>query len=306
LTKSVSNDLIKGMITKSPKQALCSRVKSIISCWSALLLTVTLTTVLNVAQGWASGPVAPLTICGTGDSQQLFRQIGILYMDLHPEIRVDVPDSIGSSGGIKATAAGKCDLGRVARTLKEKEERYGLHYRTIAKSPVVFVVNNTLTGITEISTEEIVSIYSGMVTDWQTLGGSTGKIYLINREKGDSSRTVIENKIPGFSDIENLAGVTLYSTPETADAIAHHPQTIGYISLAQKLSQSGIRVLRLNGIAPTTNNIMTGHYPLLVPFGLVWKESLKPAGQEFLKFLSSPAAQQLMKKQGVWPVANLP
>ncbi len=60
-----------------------------------------------------------VTICGTGDSQAMLRSLALAYEKQHPGVSIDVPDSNGSSGGIKATASGKCDLGRVARPLQE-------------------------------------------------------------------------------------------------------------------------------------------------------------------------------------------
>jgi len=55
-----------------------------------------------------------VVVCGTGDSQSLLRRLATEFERKNPGIKIEVPESIGSSGGIKATAKGECDIGRVA------------------------------------------------------------------------------------------------------------------------------------------------------------------------------------------------
>ena len=42
-------------------------------------------------------------------------------------------------------------------------------------------------------------------------------IYIVNREKGDSSRSVLENKLTGFKEINPLVGQDYYTTPEAKE-----------------------------------------------------------------------------------------
>ena len=50
----------------------------------------------------------PLVIVGTGDSEELLRILAARYMREFPETRIEVPDSIGTSGGIKAALKDGC------------------------------------------------------------------------------------------------------------------------------------------------------------------------------------------------------
>ena len=76
-----------------------------------------------------SAATEKIVIAGTGDSQSLLRVLAGDFEKSHPGTAIEIPDSIGSGGGIKATAMGKCDLGREARGIKDKEKKYGLKYR---------------------------------------------------------------------------------------------------------------------------------------------------------------------------------
>ena len=46
----------------------------------------------------------------TGDNQELLRTLGAAFEKVNPGVSIAVPDGIGSDGGIKAAAAGECDL----------------------------------------------------------------------------------------------------------------------------------------------------------------------------------------------------
>ena len=99
-----------------------------------------------------------IIIGGTGDSQELLRSLASAFEKSPGGGAIEVPDSIGSGGGIKALIAGKIDLARVARPLKEGEEKLGLVYLSFAMNPVVFVIHPGLTGIDSITTEQIIGI----------------------------------------------------------------------------------------------------------------------------------------------------
>ncbi|MBI4792282.1 MAG: substrate-binding domain-containing protein [Deltaproteobacteria bacterium] len=241
-----------------------------------------------------------IVICGTGDSQNLLRLLAAAYEERRTDMTVEVPDSIGSNGGIKATAAGKCDLGRVSRPLKENEKELNLSYLLFARSPVVFLVNATVREVKSITEGQAAAVFSGAITHWSELGGRHEKIYVANREKGDSSLTVIENHIPAFKEIKKQAGQTLYTTPENIAAISRYRNTIGYAPLAEAQNQPDILVLRLNDIAPDRINVMDGTYKLIIPFGLVWKNEPSPQVKGFIDFLASPAAEQIMAGHGAF------
>ena len=55
-----------------------------------------------------------LVIPGTGDSQELLQELARAFEHSHPGAKIEIPESIGSSGGIKNVIAGKAVLARVA------------------------------------------------------------------------------------------------------------------------------------------------------------------------------------------------
>jgi len=242
-----------------------------------------------------------VTICGTGDSQELLRQLASAFSAEYPGISVAVPDSIGSSGGIKLTAMGKCDLGRVARPLKKRELQYNLSYEIFAYSPVVFFTNVNVSGIQQLTAEQAAGIFSGRFTRWRDIGGSDEPIYVAHREKGDSSRRVLEQHLPAFAAMKQQTGVTLYSTQEIVDTVSTHPNTIGYTSFSAIRKNDKVKILAFSEIRPEATALPGSRHALLSPFALVWQDNPPPVAEQFLHFLATPAAHAVIKNYGAMP-----
>ena len=236
---------------------------------------------------------------GTGDSQSLLRTMAESFENIYPDIVVLVPDSIGSSGGVKAVQAGRMALGRIARPLTAHEKQDLLEI-PFANSPVVFAVHPTVTGVENLTPAQILDIYAGKYRNWSELGGPNVKLYSIDREGGDSSRKVLKAHIPGFNDIDSKAKI-FYSTPDAVEAIARHDFTIGYLPLALA-KRYQLKVLSIDGAAPTKKNVIRGDYPYVTPFSLVSKGEPTGAAEKFVTFVLSEKGQRIISDSYLLPV----
>lgn len=266
-----------------------------------LFLVVTFFLLLQVSNALAQNS---LVIAGTGDSQQLLRRLAQAFEEQNPGSKISVPDSVGSSGGVKALIHGQADMARVARPLKDKEMALAadLVYREFALSPVVFVANLQDKCVDSLTSAQVVGIFSGTIKDWSELGHCRPhKIYVAARELGDSSREVIEQKITGFREIATLAGKIIYSTPETVQTIEEHPFTFGF--LPQATVGPKLAVFAFNGVAPSAANVQNGSYPLVGHLGLVWRGEPSALGGRFLDFIFSPAGKKIIRSIGVVPAS---
>ncbi|MEO5357327.1 MAG: substrate-binding domain-containing protein [Nitrospirae bacterium YQR-1] len=241
-----------------------------------------------------------IVIEGTGDSQNLLRILAKAYEKNHQGMHIEVPDTIGTIGGIKSVADGKCVMGRTARKLKDKEKVYNLNYKEFAYSPVVFIANIDSKKPDNLSSEQIIGIFSGEITSWEELGGEKQQIYVLNRQEDDSSRNVLEQGIPGFKDIKKTAGKTAYTTPESIDILKRYKNTIGYGHISMVVN-TGLTVLKIDGVYPSIRDVQNGSYKLMSPFGLVWKGELTGLAKDFVDFLFTKEAQAIIIKNGTVP-----
>lgn len=237
-----------------------------------------------------------IIVAGTGDSQALLALLAHEFEADNPGHGVQVPESVGSKGGIKAVTSGNVALARTARPLKENEKE-GLVEFLFAKSPIVFAVHPSVEGLENLSREQIMGVYSGKIANWSEVGGPDHKIYAVDRESGDSSRTVLEKFLPGFNAVESHAHI-VYTTPETVDAIADHKFTIGFIPLSAALGKN-LKILSIDGVSPEGKNIESGDYPFASPFFIVSKGEPGGVAGQFVKFLFSSKAKEAMRKAGV-------
>jgi phosphate transport system substrate-binding protein len=239
-----------------------------------------------------------IVVAGTGDSQELLRAIGRRLTDRLGEGEVAVPESVGSSGGIKALLKGDADLARIARAMKQSEKDQGLTCRVFGMAPLAFVVHQDVTGVENITTEQIIGIYSGTITDWRELGGAQGKIYPVTRESGDAGLVVLQEKMPGFAAIQTPAALTFYTTPQALEGIAGHRGTIGFLSMPMVVN-SKLKVLKVDGVFPSEANVLNGSYKFCVPLGLVYKGELQGLSKSFVDFVFSEEGTGIVARYGV-------
>ncbi len=244
-----------------------------------------------------------LLVVGSGDSQYLMVALGLEFQRLHPGLVVVVPPSVHTGGGIKAVLEGRAHLARISRPLLPHERVMGLRYCFFAKTPVVFAVHPSVKGVENLTSREIEDIYEGKIRNWKALGGPDHKIYVVQREPGDSCRTVLERDFPQLAKVPEGVAYTAFSTPEALMVIEAHAYTIGYLPLA--VARAGnVRPLALDGVAPTLENLKRGSYKYAVPLGVAFTEPLTGEARLFLEFLSSPEARKVMRDFGALPTGG--
>ena len=237
-----------------------------------------------------------ISIVGTGDGITILQGLGAAFTEIHPETTVTVPPSIGSSGGIKAVGSDQYLLGRIAREIKEKEKPYGLSYLPFAKQPVVFFVNHSVQ-VKDLSRENILAIFSGQIKNWKELGAAKGKIRVVWREDGDSSRQALGKTLSGFADIvpATKSKVTT-TTQETFALVAETPGAIGFGPYSEAV-QAGLNILSLDGKYPTDPA-----YPSSTVLALIFKEENKTGAiSQFLEFVASPEAATVIRRANAVP-----
>ncbi len=249
-------------------------------------------------------PATALNLSGTGDSEILLQRLATEYQRLYPDQHVEVPPSVGSSGGIRMLLQGRTDLARVARPLHEEEIQQGLRWHKFASVPIVFVANLPQRCVTDLNSSQILKIYNGSYSRWSQLGNCPDqKIYLAKREEDDSSNRILFDKIKGLRELKKLAGKTIYTTREAFATIAAHPYTLGYLPLSQVVNSNLVQ-FSIDGVMATSTTVTNEMYRLHLPLALVWKEPLHTEARRFLQFLNSPEAQKLIGSFGAVPVSG--
>ena len=259
----------------------------------ALMLTLS----LSACAKSLSGTVA------TNGSTSMEKVIGILseqFMEDNSDVTVTY-DATGSGTGIEAVANGTCDIGLASRALKDTETEKGLVAIPVALDGIAIIVNADCP-VDDLTVEQIADIFTGKITSWADFGGK-GDIACIGREAGSGTRDGFES-ITKTTD-QCVLAQELTSTGAVIAAVKSSANAIGYASLSAVEGQEGIKVLTVNEVECTAENIVNGTYVVQRPFNLVTKdgEALSPAAQGFFDYATSADAAELIRAAGTVPVA---
>lgn len=236
----------------------------------------------------------------------LVPQLVAAYREQAPQVQVEIAAE-GSSTGILAIIEGAADIGMSSRPLSESElslaaER-GLVLRSvaIAKDGMAVIVNadNPLRGI---SLRQIEGIFCGDVRQWSWLGWPEGgQVVVYTRHTASGTYARFQALAMRGRDYhrktQKLAG-----NEQIAFEVAKNPQAIGYVSLLQK-GHPGVRVLEIDGAAPTAAAIDGGGYGLTRTLYFVIRADVQNAQvRQFVEFVLGEAGQRIVRLSQFIPV----
>ena len=244
-----------------------------------------------------------LVLTGSSTVAPLVAEIGKRFESKHRGVRVDV-QSGGSSRGITDVRQGLADIGMVSRALKDEEK--DLQGFTIARDGVGIIVHKDNL-VQSLSDEQVVSIYTGKVTNWKNVRGKDGGITVVNKAEGRSTLELFTH----YFKIENSdikAQVVIGDNQQGIKTVAGNPNGIGYVSIGAAeydISQgASIKLLPVSGIAATTENIKNGKFPISRHLNLVTKTKPEGLAKEFIDFAQSPEVQDIVKEQNFVPISK--
>lgn len=248
----------------------------------------------DTGNGKLTGTVA------TDGSTSMEKVIGFLsesYMEENSGVKVTY-NPTGSGSGIKAVQAGSCDIGLASRDLKPDEAK-DLTGTVVAIDGIAIIVNKK-NPVTDLTIEQIASLYKGEITNWNEVGGADAPVVLIGREAASGTRDGFES----ITETEDACKYTqeLTSTGDVVQTVSSNPNAIGYASLASV--KESVKLISVEGVIPTTDTIQNGSYKIQRNFVMVTKKNTKlsPAAQSFFDFATSSAADKWIIEAGAVPV----
>ena len=220
------------------------------------------------------------------------------FMNLYPNVTVTA-EFTGSSAGIESVLSGACDIGNSSRNLSEDEIAAGAVENIVAIDGIA-VVTDPANTVSDLTKDQLVSIYTGEVTNWSEFGGESMPIIVIGREAGSGTRDGFES-ITGTEDACQL-DQELTSTGAVIQAVASNENAIGYASLASV--KDTVKAVTVDGVAATTETIQSGEYKVQRNFVMVTKTGteLSKVAQAFFDFATSGEADSLIEEAGAVPV----
>jgi phosphate transport system substrate-binding protein len=231
---------------------------------------------------------------GSTSMEKVIGALGESYMAENKNV-IFTYNPTGSGSGIKAVLEGRCDIGLSSRSLKDEEKANGLKETVLAYDGIAIIVNPA-NPVSDLSLEQIASIYTGDITNWKDIGGNDAKIVLIGREAGSGTRDGFES-ITGTEDACKYRQ-ELTSAGDVITTVSQNPDAIGYASLASV--KDSVKALSVGGVNPSESTVKDGSYVIQRPFVLVTKEgtALSETAQKFFDYITSADAAGIISAAG--------
>ena len=186
-----------------------------------------------------------------------------------------------------------------------------LIYTPFAREAFVFIVNadNPVNSLTE---QQARDIFSGKIVRWRDIGGHDESIQIWQRPQDSGSQTVMLAKVMKQTPMLPAKETEVASGMDGAiRKVADYQNTRGAIGYtfryyATKMNaDKGIKLLAINGIAPTVENIRNGSYPYTVDVYMVTREHPTPETQKLVDWFLSPQGQRLVQDVGYVPLYKI-
>ncbi len=213
-----------------------------------------------------------------------------------------IPISLSGGGatlGIEAAASGGADLGGTCRACLSRlnEDQLDVRLAIVAWDALVVIVHPD-NPVQNISRDQLRLILEQEITNWKVLGGRDEPIVVVARRDKtsgvDYSMRVMILGDPDFAFGRNA--VLLNSSAPVEELVERQPRAVAVTGVSSA-NKRLLKVLAIDGHAPTVENIASGAYPYFRPLYLAYKPSNKAAAK-FVEWLLSPAGQQVVAEEG--------
>lgn len=141
-----------------------------------------------------------------------------------------------------------------------KEQGVELVYVPIGLEAFVFFLNEN-NPVDSLTVEQIRSIYAGEYTNWSEVGGANRLINPITRIAGSGSQTTMEK----FMEDKEIASKSLLTVTGGSIGFSFRYYMDGIVE------NDSVKMLSLNGVYPSAENIRNGSYPIISEFYAIYR-----------------------------------
>ncbi len=241
----------------------------------------------------------------------LFPIYGSFVQTVYPQIE-DIEKYIKFSttiGAYENLIKGESDIIFVAQPSSQQIEMakaagVELNLYPIGYEAFIFVVNSK-NPVSDLTLQQVKDIYTGRTTNWKELGGKNLIIRPFQRDANSGSQTAFlkvmgdePNLLPAEThEVQGMDGLI-----NVVSDYENHKNAIGYSFryFVQNMNKDiDIKVLSLNGVAPTKETIRNKTYPITDNFYAITVDGREtPETKEFINWIISEQGQKLIEDVG--------
>lgn len=201
----------------------------------------------------------------------------------------------GSGTGLTQVLQGAVQIGDsdvLAGSKLATPDANSLVDHVVARQGWIMVTNDSVTGVTNLTTQQATDIWTGVTTNWKQVGGPDQAIVLIIRPASSGTRATFKQIVLGGKDEAAGQALTEDSNGAVTTAVQQTPGSTSVIGFAYyAANKANLNGLQLDGIDASVDNMKSGTYKLQA-FGHMYTKG-QPDGltKAFLDYMLGPDVQ---------------
>ncbi|WP_299532097.1 phosphate ABC transporter substrate-binding protein [uncultured Streptomyces sp.] len=223
-------------------------------------------------------------------------------------LNITVATQGGSAGGISQLGAGQIDIALSSKPVSDEDKAASPETdyvsTQIGADAVGIIISKQVAdaGVGNLTKEQAKGLFEGKITNWKQVGGPDLPVFVYDKEPGRGTREVLDTflyrgeKPPPPPNSNNFAIVG--GNLETRNKLESTPGSVGPLSTGFVEGRDKLAVVTLDGIAPSSENVATGKYPMSRPLYMVTNGPAKDDAKKFIDYILSDEGQPLLTKHG--------
>ncbi|MBB6671014.1 phosphate ABC transporter substrate-binding protein [Cohnella nanjingensis] len=230
---------------------------------------------------------------GSTALQPLVQQVSEKYMAKNDKVSIQVQPG-GSGAGLSQVAEGTVQIGNSDVFAEEKlkdadaEKAKSLVDHQVAVVAMAAVTNKDV-GVDNLTKDQLVSIFTGKVTNWKDVGGKDEKIVLVNRPASSGTRATFEKYALGTKSQDLAGSIQEDASGTVRKLVSETPGAIGYLALSYL--DDSIKAVQYEGVEASADNVASGKYPVWAYEHMYTKGEPEGAVKAFLDYMLSDEVQ---------------
>ena len=245
---------------------------------------------------------------GATSFQKLVESAAAKFEDAYPDVTVAITGG-GSGQGLSDVKDGKAQIGRSDVFAEEKldaADAAKLTDYTVAVVGMGPIVNSKV-DVDDLTTEQLKGIFTGKITDWSEVGGTAGKIQVIERKAGSGTRATFEAAVlAGEKAPDDFAPVAEEDSSGTVvEKIQATDGAISYLAFSY-FDDTKFKALKVDGVEPKAQNVASGKFNIWAYEHMYTAADADEATQAFIDFMMSDEVQgSLVEEEGFIPASDM-
>ncbi|MCX5914737.1 MAG: phosphate ABC transporter substrate-binding protein [Deltaproteobacteria bacterium] len=257
-----------------------------------------------------------IQVKGSDSEVNLVQRLAEVFMQKNPGVNISVTGG-GSGTGIAALINKQTDIANSSRELSAKEEeaakKVGVNpFRVAFATDAVSVILHPGNPLSKLTIDQLGKIFKGEIGNWKEVGGPDLKISLYGRQSNSGTYVFFREFVLKGDYSQHMKSMN--GNAQIVEGVQRDKAGVGYAAVGYVVGEKGevkhgIKILNVakddksEAFSPAKmENVMSGKYPISRPLNQYLNG--QPTGKllEFMKFQIGPEGQEIVKKQGFFPI----